>query len=236
MATGVSLSEMLDMLRAECGMSTNVAHGVGARDALVHRLRRVQEELANEYDWPILKVRRTVDLLPGEARYEFPADMDFEFVNAAFVQWGANDWTPIVFGINPPDFSSLGEDYQSWPPQRWDFEADETRMFRLWPVPNQSGRLMFSGRKKLGKLVDSADRSTLDATMITLFAAAEIRAEMKAEDAGLKLQKAQGFMRKLKARQSSNKTAPLVMGSGDHVGGAARAGIDYIPMGYGNGG
>ncbi len=234
MAEGVLLSEMLDMLRAETGQSLAPAHQVAQRDPQTYLLRRVQEELANEFDWPTLKVSRDVTLLPGEAAYELPEDMDFAFVNRALTDYGS-EWIPVVYGIEPEHYSGYGETYQSWPIGRWSIEPDETRQFKVWPVPSQTGTIKFVGRKKLAPLVAMTDKSTLDATAIVLFAAAEVRAASKGEDAALKLDKARNYLRRLKARVSSNKEAPIVMGSGGRRGPTLRPGIDYIPEGYGSG-
>lgn len=234
MAEGVSLSEMLDMLRAEARISMNVAHGQSMRDAQVHMLRRVQEELALAHDWPTLKVSRTVTLQPGVARYEFPDDMDYGWVNAAYVQVGLR-WVQLAQGIEPEHRSLYPADFRSWPIQRWAFYPDQTRQFEVWPLPSQSQSLEFRGRKRIAKLVDNNDKSTLDANAIVLFAAAELLAANKAEDAQLKLQKAQNYLRALKARYSTSKHSTFVMGGGRIGASDKRPGLDFIPTGYGKG-
>lgn len=229
MATGVQLSEMLDMLKAEANISMNIAHGQAARDAHVHLLRRVQEELYVQHDWPALSIDRDVALLAGEATYEFPDDIDFEYVNKVCVLFGSQ-WERLSYGIEPEDLNEYNadEDFQTFPPRKWEIYPDNTRQFRLWPVPSEAGTLRIYGRKKLGPLIENADLSTLDATLIVLFAAAEILARQKAEDAQIKLQKAQGFFTALKRRQGANKRKPFVIGGGEQRP-QPRYGLDYMP-------
>jgi hypothetical protein len=233
---GLTLAEMLDRLKAETHMSQNVAHGLNHQDALKNLLRRVQEELYVQHDWPRLVVSRDVPLLNGTRYYNYPADLAFETVNQAWVLYGTR-WEPISYSITPDDFNvyNSDDDFRTFPPQKWEHYADGgLNQFQVWPIPSQSGTLRMRGRKALGPLVATSDVATLDGTLIVLYAAAEVLAQMKREDAQLKLQKAQQFLRMLKARQGGNKTEPFVMGGGAQRN-VGRPGIDFIPPGYGSG-
>lgn len=238
MTTRVSLSEMLDMLRAEARISMNVAHGQASRDAHVNLLNRVQAQLANDHDWPDMKVTRDVVVEAGDGTYALPTDIDYGYANAVWCSVGAL-WVPVVQGIEPSDTSGYPSTFRAWPITRWAISGENgaENLFDVWPVPNQSGTLRFRGRRRVAKLVDATDLSTLDGTLIVLFAAAEILAGQKAEDAQFKLQTAQGYYRKLKSRLSTSRHGVLVVGGGFSGRGAAgRPGIDYVPMGYGKDG
>lgn len=234
MPAGATLSELLDMLKAEAGLSLNAAHGVAQRDAHIYLLNRVQRELYVTHDWPSLKVTRTIALNAGQRLYELPADMDMEGVNEVYVTNGAQ-YEKLTWGVEPEDLNTYNADpsFQTWPPLKWYIDPDNTRSFEVWPVPSQAGTLTFRGRKALRKMVEDTDICVLDDNLIALFAAAEILAKVKAEDAQIKLQKAQNLLRHLKARQGSAKETPFVIGGGDTglvETRRLRAGIDYIPI------
>lgn len=234
MPVGVTLLNLLNDLKAEANISMNVAHGVQARDAQVYLLRRVQEELYTQHDWPTLAIDRDVALSPGQRYYNFPADIDFAFVNSAVVR-NATIWEELCFGIGSDELNTYNsdDDFRTFPPRNWDYNGD-TGQFEVWPVPSQAGTLRFYGRKKLRPLAADTDTCTLDSTLIVLYAAAEMLARVGSEDAPLKLQKAQAHFTAIKRRLGANKRKPFAVGAG---GGDARSrvGIDYIPSGYGKG-
>jgi hypothetical protein len=58
----MQLREMLTALRAECGLSTNVAHGLNDRESMVYLLDRTQLDLWEAWDWPFLTVDRDIAL------------------------------------------------------------------------------------------------------------------------------------------------------------------------------
>jgi hypothetical protein len=90
----------------------------------------------------------------------------------------------------------------------------------------------FEGQALCNNFVADADRAVLDDTLITLFAAAEILAAQKAENAALKLQKANQFLRRLLANQGAMKRRIIALGGYGSTPGASRQTpyIDYIPM------
>lgn len=238
MPRGVQLGSLLDQLKAEAGHSQNVAHGVSHNDALRHVLRRTQEELYTQHDWPFLRARKTVDLLPGDRYYAYPAQMTFDTINQISAAW-TDAWVPLEYGIEPEHLnawnSDLGE--RSSPVRRWQHRAEnsEGTTFEVWPIPDSASKLMVTGKLALATFVDDTDRCTLDSTLIVLYAAAETLAGQKSEKAGIILQKAQAHFRMLKAAAGSKKQDPFVMGGGRSVH-EPRIGLDYVPSGYGKGG
>jgi hypothetical protein len=100
----------------------------------------------------------------------------------------------------------------------------------LWPVPPASAlTLIIKGQNTLKTLVSGSDLSTLDGTLIVMFAAADYCARQKDEDAGLKLSKAQAFLNNHRKQLSAHKSRVTPMTPRDHS--YARPGLDYIPMG-----
>lgn len=236
MPVGVTLATLLDEYKAEAHISQNVAHGLNIRDAQKYLLARVQRELYTQHDWPMLEITKDITLSTGQRLYNYPVDIDFEFVNRVWVRNSAI-WQPMGYGITPDDLNIYNseDNFTSWPPVKWEHNS-VTNQLEVWPVPDQTGTLRIEGRKKLGPLVADGDTCTLDSTLIVLYAAAETLAQMKSEAAPLKLQKAQAHFIALKRRQGANKRSPIILGGGP--GGrrtGLRVGIDYVPPSYGKG-
>lgn len=232
MATGVTLSELLDALRGEANMSMFAGHHQATRDNQIHLLNRVQEQLYNAHDWPALTVERDVPLLHGERFYEYPEDLNFERISGAFSKNGTL-WYALKYGISVADYNSLGGDetHTNANVMRWRHHADETRQFEVWPVPSEDNTLRFRGVKALKRMVADTDKCILDSVAITMFAAAELLARAKSEDAQLKLQNAQTYVRTLKAQQGAGKSNTFILGGGVGQAKPKRPGIDYIPRG-----
>lgn len=233
MTMGVTLAEMLQALRAEANLSLLPGHTAAQRDAHVQLLRRVQEELYVQHAWPNLVIERDVPLLFATQNYEYPADLQFDFVERVWVK-EANQWIPLEYGITPEDYNVYADEaYQTYPPRKWEHLVANTDQFRVWPIPDRAGTLRFRGRVKLGRLVEDTDKATLDGTLIVLYAASELLAQAKNELAQLKLQKAQALLQRLRGRQGG-KTGVFVMGGGSPPY-QGRVGLTHIPPGYGNG-
>ena len=60
------LRDLITMLRAEVGHSTNVAHGVNDKETLAYILNRTQDELYETYSWPMLNAYRDVPVAVGQ--------------------------------------------------------------------------------------------------------------------------------------------------------------------------
>lgn len=233
MATA-TLSEMLTDLKAEVGYSLTVAHGVNRDDTLKYILKRVQRELYASYDWPQFALYEKKTFTAGE-RYIGPfTNIDYERINRVWCSQG-NQWTPLTYGITPANYAVADPDadIRSYPITNWKLDPVNNAV-EVWPLPSTNGTLMVQGQKNLGALVSDSDSSTLDGTLIVLFAAAEVLARDKAEDAALKLQKAQQFLASIRAQFSGDKHRPFSLVADG--GRRPRVGIDYIPSGYGSGG
>lgn len=232
----MTLAEMVDELRAETGVSQNAAHGLASRTPQEQLLRRVQEDLYLAHDWPHMKTERSKDVPEGARYLELPDTFEFSGLDAIYATDAAGKWFPLAYGITPAEYNRYDPDIEAdrrFPIERWQtyLQAEDdvsTRMFEIWPVPDQDTMLLLRGRRALLPLDADDKKSSLDGPTIVLFAAAEILARQKAEDAGLKLQKAMDRLRWLKTRAGATDTRRANL-----AGGTAprnlRPGLDYMP-------
>lgn len=242
-----SLGSLVTKLRLECGHSSSAATGINMRDQLVYVLNRVQEELAQDYDWPGMTVDRDIPIVANGRYYSYPSDLPFDNVNDVWLIWNTLS-DRLGYGIGPAEFALFNSNvgFTSWPVLRWMHHSDDNT-FEVWPVPNQApvatptsqaALVRMRGTRVPPQMVADADMCVLPATIIVLFSAAEIMAREGDKGTAVKLDKAKEYIRRYKVRQSAHKTKPFVMGGGGAGDGrptGARIGLDYIPMGYGNG-
>jgi hypothetical protein len=212
MARGTQLSALVDQLRAEIGASTNVAMGVNMLPILKQVLKRTQERLWADFDWPFAWIERDEQLLDGQRYYTFDNDIDFDRIRVASLYYG-NVWRGIEYGITPANYNLSNPDLgmKQDPIQRW--RHWEGNQFEVWPVPSSSTtKIRFKAIKKLNPLISDSDTAELDDNLIVLFAAAEMLARAKSQDASYKLQAAQDYFNKLKGNMM--KSPMIVMGGG----------------------
>lgn len=235
----MTLTDMLDELRAEAGISQNVSHGVTQINPHKALLRRVQEELYLSFDWPHLQTSAVVDVDAGTRFDAYPENFVFEGVKEVWckdLDTAGARWLPVEYGIGSDELNAIDsdEDERKYPTARWqnyvNGEDDETNqnMYEVWPVVDRNVRFRFVGRRALFPLIDGEDKSTIDAPTIILHAAAEILAKQKSEDASLKLGKAQERRRLLGIRQSASNNARTNLASTGSPRSGLRRGIDYI--------
>lgn len=241
MAYNTTLLDLRRMLRAEVGQSLLPAQGANAQGQYDMALDRTQKELWEQYEWPHLLYTMDMPLAAAQRLYPYPTGMPYDAILRAYVLNGT-DWQPLEFLIPLSCYSQYGgEAGQSWPPQRWQNVPTVTGgvtnpigKVEIWPIPSGAGTLRFQGQAPVNSLVADTDRAVLDDNLITLFAAAEILAGQKAENAALKLQKANQFLRRVLANQGAMKRRiPILGGVGSMPGvPTPTPGIDYIPIGY----
>jgi len=219
MARGVSLGTLVDKLRKEVGDATHAALGANAVEHYKQILRRVQEQLWAEHDWPFLKVKRDIQMQAGVNIYAFPDDLDMDRVISVQFRNGSM-WTPVKFGIGEQQYDEIDSDSDQRDSvvRRWAFA--EGGDFEVWPIPAQNGQtlpnvennLRIRGIKNLDPLVAESDLCTLDDMLIYLTAAAEILERRKSADAKSKNNLAALRLVKLKGLQSQRST--FVLGGG----------------------
>lgn len=220
----MTLPDMLTKLREEARISADIAHGSHLQSRYISLLERVQEEVYHSYEWPHLFTVQTMTLTAGQRFAEYPNQMWLEGIRTVYAKHTSGDWYPLGYGITADELNSFdsedGEQHDN--PQTWAqylstvSEQISTNMFEIWPVPNRDVQLRFEGKRKLMRLTNPAeDTSTVDGMIVVLHAAAEILAGNKAEDAPLKIQKAQARFDAMKARAVSVDSRPIIPNGGN---------------------
>ena len=219
MPRGTQLLSLIAQLRAETGRNQSVSVGIDEVENLKVVLQRVQETLYDEYDWPHLRVQKTISLAAGQRYYDLPSGLNFDRIEDTSLRYN-EVYQPIERGIEFSDYSSFDSNAttpeRSSPAQKWDIRhTGSSEQVEIWPIPNDDIQtLYFFGTKSLGDLIQEADTADLDDRLIVLYAAAEILARQKSADAQAKLELAN--KRLMTLRKNSVKTArPVQLGLGN---------------------
>ena len=231
MRNTATLAQLVIMVRAEAGHSLSAAQGQNTIDTIKALIARTQVELWTAYQWPTLKIRGDTSTQMGGYLYDFPAGFSFEQVREVWTaQSGSYNWAPVNYGIPENCIAPGGSSSQSGDPvELWDVEGDK---FRIWPTPSTSKYFVrMVGMKEYDPLLSDSDVSSIDATSISLFVAAELLARAKAEDAPMKLQKAQKYTLALMGNSISAKRRVSTLGTGPPTRPRAQATpyLDYVP-------
>lgn len=199
-----TLDEMVTMLRAECGESTNASMGINSVEGLYQLIRRTQELLFDEFDFGSMSIDSDEDLVPGENVYTFNDEVDSDRVVVAWVNT-TNAWVEMSYGISPIDYnySNPELDQRETTPMKWRLLPDN--QFEVWPKPSVVGKLRFRHHLQLKPLVAGTDKGTLDANLIVLYCAAERMASKKDQTAPLKLKLAERRLAAIRFNNSKNK-------------------------------
>jgi len=189
MPRGTQLLELRKMLRAEAGHSVLVSAGVDNVPALDQKLRRAQQMLYDDYDWPFMEVKPTLDLAAGQRYYDLPADMPLESLQKVEL-WYNDQPRDVTRGIGAQEYrqydSSLDE--RSSPVRNWDIvstgDASSTtarlEQLEAWPIPDVNGMyLKFYGKRPLRPLIANDDVCDIDDLCIVLVAAADLLASQE---------------------------------------------------------
>lgn len=219
MARKTQLLALVAQLRAETGRNQSVAVGVSELDNLKEMLRRVQEQLYDDYPWPHLRVQRTVDLVQSGRYYDFPTDLNMDRIERVALKY-SGQYVDIERGIEFQDYtiydSNADTPAENTPARKWDIRFTDTdEQLEIWPIPASDDQTLYLfGTKNLAPLIEESDRAELDDRLIVLFAAAEMLARQGSKDAKAKLEQAQGRLQTLR-RNSMNNTKTIQMGLGD---------------------
>lgn len=217
------LSEMLTQLRYETRISSDIAHGSHLQNRYIALLQRVQEEVYAAYDWPGLQTVQSVALASGQRYAAYPSLFEFDGIKTVYQKDTSGDFQQLTYGIGLEQLNATDSDAggKQENPTHWANylsplgEAINRNMFEVWPVPSRAVTIRFAGKRAIYPLQNPAtDNSTIDGMVVVLHAAAEILAANKAEDAGLKLQKAQARMDLLKRGETNPDNRRVFLSSG----------------------
>ena len=228
MRVGVPLSELRYELLAETFQSLTPNQTTSSTPFYNYQLQRVQREQWNDIEWPHLTIYNDMPMVPGQRYYDYPPELPFDSIFRIWWPQGVT-WVPLDYGINPQTYAAMGgELVQAWPPRRWRNCAQYTNgatnaaaQFEVWPIPpaNTPYSLRIEGNAPLNPLIEDTDTCVIDATLVVLFAAAEILAMQKSESASLKLQKANQYRRMLIARLGAQQRSMKSLSKdGGHMG------------------
>lgn len=217
MARGKQLLSLLAQLRAETGRSQSVSVGVSEADNLKEVLRRTQETLYDEYDWPHMNVQKTIMLDAGQRYYDLPSGLNFDRIQDVKLRYNTV-YVELDRGITFEDYSIFDSNAstpeRSFPTLKWDIrDTGSGEQIEVWPIPNQSATIYMFGTKTLSDLIQEADTADLDDRLIVLFAAAEILSRQKSNDAKVKLSQAERRLLTLR-RNSQSASKPVQLGLG----------------------
>lgn len=206
MARGKNLLDLLDDLRAESRLSLNPAHNAQVRESQIKQLRRAQEWLWDDFDWPHLRVTRQIPLQAGQRYYDPPGDVSIDRIIKIEVRYNGR-WMDLCPSIDSGNYATYDSDLdeRAWPAMRWALYEDE--QIEVWPVPDDNadsttleGTLRVTGIRNLNPLVDDTDTCDIESRLIVAFAAAEVLAAAKSPDAPLKLKTANGLYDRIRGK------------------------------------
>jgi hypothetical protein len=220
--------DLIQMTRAEAGDSPSVSSGIDFLDTLKEQLRRVQETMYDDYDWPHLRVKPFKNLAAGSRYYDIPTDMNIERIEKVYAWWNGQPYT-LERGIGPEQYASYDSDLdeRSDPVQRWDIFWTGTReQIEVWPIPaSNNQKLQFFGLRKLRPLVEETDVVDLDDRLLSLVCAAEMLAARKSPKAQLIQQKAISRYERLRDRAKGPSRQMVLDGNGTRP---TRSGVNII--------
>lgn len=178
MARGVTLSTLLDDLRADLGQVTTVNMTVQQKPVLVRALQRAQNALVATpgWTWPHMKVRPTKTVNAGQRYYDLPTELDYDRVDKVQHLWSGIWSKPLQRGISMDLYNIFNsdDDTRSDPVQAWDVvSVSGATQIEIWPMPETSvtDGLRFTGRRALKPLLVDSDVCDLDSEILLLYAA-----------------------------------------------------------------
>ena len=218
MARGKQLLSLIAQLRAETGRTQDVSVGVDEVENLKVILQRTQETLYEEYEWPHMRVQKTITLNAGQRHYDLPSGLNFDRIQDVKLRYNSV-YVDLERGITFDDYSvydsNASTPVRSFPTLKWDIrDTGSGEQVEVWPIPNTSATVYMFGTKILGDLIQDADTADLDDRLIVLFAAAEMLARQKSNDAKIKLSQAERRLAMLrKNSQAGSKTVQVGLGN-----------------------
>jgi hypothetical protein len=212
MPRGTQLVTLVSMFRDEVGMSSNVGQGVNVIESIKGLLRRTQNRLYEDNDWPFM-VKDVSEALVTDGRYyTFDATINFDRIIKADVKY-SDSWRPLQYGIGVEQYNAQDSDdgVTNDPALCWQHYG--VNQYEVWPVPASNDQtIRFRAYRKLSALVADSDTADLDDNLIVLYAAAEWCLKNGSADAEAKQAAAQNHYKNLKG--NANKQKMFVNGGG----------------------
>lgn len=176
-----TLEAIVADVRRETGRSPDRNFGIDEYDSIKYLVQREQRRLWWDYQWRFLRKKVDLALVAGQRYYDMPGGISFERVTDVRLHFG-NQWIPLVMGIDETDYSlyDSDNDQRANPALKWDMIDTSANpdvpapQIEIWPIPVDAQNTRWTGIAELGIFVGDNDNCTLDAMLLTLFAAAKV--------------------------------------------------------------
>lgn len=224
MSRGVTLAALVTRLKAEVGDAQEA--NTFADQEYKYLLATKQQDFANGYDWDFLE-RRWDLACAGGSRYLTLPTVDIQgatntisFERPILVERLYNTkYAPVTYGIGSQQYNYLNSDLgQSMDPiQNWRMsssaaDAASPNQVEIWPIPQTSQVMRFTGQRALNPLLVDADKADLDDLLLIYFVAAERLLLRDQKSAAFKFKQAEDHLVKLRAAYAVNEE-PIKIGA-----------------------
>lgn len=221
MARNTQLLQLVQMVREECGRASSLAVGVGDVEAIKTKIRRTQELLYDDWDWPHMRQFFTREDMSAGERYYDPTDgVDFERIERMVIWYnGLSHDITTRKGIEFCHYNIYDSenDVRSDPVQRWDVRwTGKREQIEFWPIPSTNDQqFQIQGIRQLRSLVNDSDRCDLDDQLLALTVASELLAVKDSKSAQLVSGLATKRLNDLRAKpRTAGKRYRMGMGEG----------------------
>lgn len=207
-----TLDQMLTELKHRLGF---VSQGSGSKlndPILKSFLQEGQEYVFHQLDAPLARKRTEIVLAPGSKLYDFHNDSEDEdidpyLIDAVDLYETDTNLVSLRQGITEKMRSTTVERSV---PERWDVLNGQLELF---PIPDQSYRLVLHYRQGLNRLEQGDDRPCVPSRLVFLYALASAKAHYGHADAQTTGQIFQSELHSAKSHQHMNKR--YIIGQGD---------------------
>lgn len=196
----LSLQRTLGELRATLAARLGFG-GMGAGVNTPHLnalLAEAQEELYEQFDWPILRTVWPLTLGVGQRWLDYPDGANPDRIREVRVHY-ATQWYPLTEGIES-EHDSDRDDYTTWP-SRFDRRAQ----LEFWPLPDQVYEIEVEGIRELSPFTQDGHRATVDDRTLLLRAVVDGKAHYGQRDARLYEERLMRITRRLRGRVHGQK-------------------------------
>lgn len=212
----VQLLQLVADFKAETGQSVLVSAGLDDLPAQQHFLRRTQEMLYDDFDWPHLRLKNVeIALAAGQRYYDVPASLNYERFEDVKL-WIADTPYDIQQGIGAEEYALYNSDEGDRGSQVLAYDIAWTgtsEQIEVWPIPDDNSQVLkITGIRKLRPLIANDDVCDLDDSMIVLSAASEVLADQKSGKAQLIGQAAARRKRQMQNRSTRNSGRTILGG------------------------
>ena len=202
-----TLATLKTLLKAEIGNELSV---VTSQDAALESLLLMgQRDLADQFDWPHLKLALNVGVDAQDQYITLPTQLNFDRPVRVAVQDG-DVWLPVGYGIDEPEYNAydFADGDTSTPIMKW--QRSGATEFEVWPVGGTGQVLRFIGQRRMDDL-SATTPAFLDDLLLIYYVAAEYLTRLKNAQASLELSKLNARMSQLR-RSAPTRSGISVMG------------------------